>query len=252
MPQWTWTAACRRGTAHAAAGERRQDAFRIAACDRLGGCIALAACDGAGSASHGGEGASLAAWTLAERARSRLNDGITCTPDMDEAVAWLELARLRVATAAFRRGLPVGSLATTAILVLSNGTSTTVAHIGDGAVAGRETGSGEWLPLSWPEHGEYAATTFFLTDTEPRVRVSRHNGRLDRLAVMTDGLERLALDFVARRPHAPFLDAISAPVAGGGPGLNRPLSSALAEFLDSEKVCSRTDDDKTLLLAALV
>jgi len=71
MASWTWAAASRRGTGHQAAGERRQDAFRTVSAG--GGDLFVAvACDGAGSATHGGEGASIAAWTLAEAARGWL------------------------------------------------------------------------------------------------------------------------------------------------------------------------------------
>lgn len=252
MPAWTWAAASRRGTAHAAAGERRQDAMRVVAPRGSGGFIVAVACDGAGSAIRGGKGAALAARTFAVGARLSLTarDGL---PEEFVVDLWASLANLRIAAAAELRGLAPADFATTVVMAASNGATTLTAHIGDGAVVARDAGSGLWVPLSWPEHGEFAATTFFLTDDGgPRLRVARHDRAIDRLCVMTDGVERLALDFAAGAPHAPFLDALSGPIAASGvAGRDRRLSAALAAFLDSERVAERTDDDKTLVIAAL-
>ena len=76
--------------------------------------------------------------------------------------------------------------------------------------------------------------------------------RLDCIALLTDGIERLALDFVGHVAHRPFFDSLFTMVAAGSSvGVNRPLSRQLAAFLDSDGVSARTDDDKTLILAAL-
>jgi len=82
----------------------------------------------------------------------------------------------------------------------------------------------------------------------PSVR-PRHTP-LDRLAVMTDGIERLALDFAAFVPHSPFFEGVSKPVAASGiGGADSDLSRKLAAYLASDAVNARTDDDKTLILA---
>ena len=253
MATWTWAAASRRGSGHADRGERRQDAWRAVAPAGAHTFLTLTACDGAGSASHGGEGASLAAWTIAECVRNWLSDN-RCLPDAERVASWVLLARLRIARAAFTRGLVPADFATTLVVAISDGASTLTAHIGDGAIVGRDAASGDWLPLSWPEHGEYAATTYFVTDDpDLHLRVTIHDVAIDRLAVMTDGLERLALDFTSGVPHAPFFDGMFGPLAASGTvGRNRHLSQQIGAFLDSEHVLARTDDDKTLLLAALV
>ena len=51
---------------------------------------------------------------------------------------------------------------------------------------------------------------------------------------------------------APFFGAMFARLDGGVSGRNRPLSRNLADYLGSAAVTDRTDDDKTLLLAARI
>lgn len=251
MAQWTWAAASRRGSSHVAAGERRQDSFGVLAPDCDAHLVAVAA-DGAGSASHGGEGASIAVWTLKNAAASWFRaEGRP--PGRDRLTTWMALVRLRIAAAAFSRGLEVRDFATTAVLVIADRGGATVMHVGDGAAVARSSTSGLWTTLSWPEQGEYASTTCFVTDDALSLRIASHRSDIDRFAVMTDGLERLALDFSLNAPHARFFDGVAAPLlAEPNPGLNRGVSDRLGEYLDSDRVVERTNDDKTLIVAALV
>jgi hypothetical protein len=138
------------------------------------------------------------------------------------------------------------------IAVVSNSVETVIAHIGDGAVVVQDGTDQLWHVLSWPSHGEYASTTFFVTDEpQPRLVLQRRAGPISALVAFTDGLERLALDFAAGRAHAPFFQGIIGPVAASDTfGRDHSLCAALARYLDSDAVNARTDDDKTLLVAA--
>lgn len=139
------------------------------------------------------------------------------------------------------------------VMVITDGSSTLSLHIGDGAAVARERDSSSWLALSWPEHGEYASTTVFLTDEAgARARIQRHEVDIDRLVVFTDGIERLALDFTGGLPHSPFFAGVTAPVAASQcSGFDGPLSSKLGQYLVSAPINDRTDDDKTLIVAVL-
>lgn len=250
MSGWKWVAASVRGTAHAGDGVRRQDAARVLTTDA--GFLIVVACDGAGSTSHGGLGAALAARALSSRASRWIDlDGALPTAELIEG--WVYDIRETIALAAMRRGLTSGDFATTLVAAISNGTATITAQIGDGAIIARERATACLVALSWPENGEYAAMTYFLTDAAPHLRIGMVDGiALECLAVMTDGLERLALDFARRAPHEPFFARMFAPVANSPEaGHNHALSRQLANFLDSEPVNSRSDDDKTLILASL-
>jgi hypothetical protein len=55
----------------------------------------------------------------------------------------------------------------------------------------------------------------------------------------------------AGHAHAPFFQGILGPVAGSEiAGRDHKLCAALARYLESDAVNARTDDDKTLLVAA--
>jgi hypothetical protein len=207
-------------------------------------------CDGAGSAARGRQGAALVARIVSLKARAHREAAIGAFSD-DLIRSWLAEARQAVANAAATRQLAVRDFATTLVCAISDGEETLVAHVGDGAVVVQDAADQQWDVISWPSHGEYASTTFFVTDEpEPRLSVHRHLGRLSALVAFTDGLERLALDFAGQRAHAGFFNGIVGPVAASSArGRDGALCAALARYLDGPAVNARTDDDKTLVVA---
>jgi hypothetical protein len=86
-------------------------------------------------------------------------------------------------------------------------------------------------------------------DPEPSVSVEYVNGDVAQVALFTDGLERLALDFMTRRAFTPFFTSMFRSLPSDLPGRHKQLSQALRAFLDSSVVTARTDDDKTLVMA---
>jgi Protein phosphatase 2C len=205
--------------------------------------------DGAGSAACGGFGARLVVRSLVTQVRERLARGERLD---DEALrSIIDHARDGIAFVAKDRALRPRDFAATMIAAVSTAAETVIAHVGDGAAVG-EDADGAWLCLSWPSHGPYASTTYFVTDDELQLRIARFNTPLRTLALLTDGLERLALDFSTTTPHAPFFSAIAAPVqVSQAEGRDRRLSAALRTYLGSDKINARTDDDKTLLVAVM-
>ncbi|WP_186729076.1 PP2C family serine/threonine-protein phosphatase [Sphingomonas panacisoli] len=231
MSNWTWVAASRRGTAHAQAGERRQDAWRVLTAPP--GFLIAVACDGAGSAALGGYGAAITARVMTSRAKDWISKaGVMPSPAMIEL--WVAEVRLMIIVAADRLGCSPGSFATTLVLAISDGTSSITAHIGDGTIIARAIDDAALIELSWPDNGEYASTTYFITDTNPRLRIGVTGElHIDRLALLTDGLERLALDFASRTAHPPCFDGLFRTMAAGVIiGHDQPLSRKLAAFLD--------------------
>src|SRR5262249_55721179 len=101
----------------------------------------------------------------------------------------------------------------------------------------------------WPDNGEYANTTRFLTDDDYRdhLRIEVVDRSISELAALTDGLQMLALDFVMMRAHDRFFAPLFRTVRNG-PGVDT-LRDSLLNFMDSKRVNDRTDDDKTLVLA---
>jgi hypothetical protein len=109
---------------------------------------------------------------------------------------------------------------------------------------------GRYVPALWPQSGEYANCTFFLTDADAATRVqAKRARRVDELALLTDGLQGLALHFASRAAHGPFFAPMFARLRGVSATRPRSLAGELHAFLDSPAVNQRTDDDKTLVLA---
>lgn len=252
MARWTAAGASCRGVSHKTTESRRQDNFSLFLAGEMQQFLCAVVSDGAGSASYGGQGASLVCRVIASHVRQQLKS--TSSLPTDGVISnWFDDVRDSIVFTATNRGLAARDFAATAICVISDGSSTVLAHVGDGCIVGRDCEDAAWYPLSWPEQGEYAATTFFITDDPaPRLRITRPDRRIDAVAAFTDGIERLALDFSEDKAHQPFFTGVIRPVEDSAViGIDVALSHRLRAFLDSDRINERTDDDKTLVLAAL-
>ncbi len=162
-------------------------------------------------------------------------------------------ARSAVQAEASGAGRPARDYACTLlVIVLANGRGAAL-QIGDGVIVYKDAEA--WGYVFWPQKGEYANTTNFLIqdDAEARFEVTALNEPLREIAVMTDGLEGLALHYASQAPHEPFLEAVMTPLrAARGDGEAGRVSAGLEAFLRSDRITSRTDDDLTLVLATRV
>ena len=252
MAEWSYMSASAIGSSHLAAGTRMQDASFswVTQVPRHVGPRAFIGIisDGAGSAKMGGQGASIVCRTIGAAARERLK--ISADPLRPaEVESWVDEARYRIWMAAARLGLKPRDFSATLVAVFAFPDRLITAQIGDGAAVGSLADADKWIALTWPAHGEYASTTYFVTQSPPALRVAQHIGEYSHIALFSDGIERLALDFSEKEPFQPFFSSVSRPLDGSGPGRNLQLSRGLKTFLQSEKITSRTDDDKTLIVA---
>lgn len=246
---WTWVAAAARGTAHARMDARLQDAYKCCFIENSESLFAIVS-DGAGSAVRGGEGASLTCRTLASLVRTHYEHN-RLAPSDETIRSWIDIVRARIDEAAQNRGLRSRDFAATIVCALSHAGGSTFIHIGDGCAVYKAVNSEEWVCASWPQNGEYASSTSFITDyPQPIVRISRINVQIDVLCLLTDGLERLALEISAQRPHRAFFDGLLRPLSASKMiGRDSTLSQQLAKYLDSSPINARTDDDKAIILA---
>ncbi|HEY3291644.1 MAG TPA: protein phosphatase 2C domain-containing protein, partial [Anaerolineae bacterium] len=99
-----------------------------------------------------------------------------------------------------------------------------------------------------PQRGEYANEAYFLTMPQMAelVEIQVIHTSINALALSTDGLLRLALKLPSYEPHAPFFKPLFEFVSVGEETVSS--QAQLFDFLASPRVCSRTDDDKTLVL----
>lgn len=253
MRNWTWIGASCRGQSHLNSGVRLQDSSSSNVTGHDAQVFLSVVSDGAGTAKFGGQGASLICRIIAQSANRHFSSGSNLPRD-DEILEWVEKARQAIQLASAKRDLTPRDFAATMIFAASDGLSTVVAKIGDGGAVLRDPSDSTWVSTIWPDHGEFASTTYFLTDEcQPRLRICRVLWPISGLAVFTDGLERLVLDFARKEPHQAFFDAIVRPLEDSicVRRRDRQLSRHLVSFLESEKVNQRTDDDKTLVVAII-
>jgi hypothetical protein len=247
---WRVVGASVQGTSHVSSGVPCQDAHgfhHLASGEWL-----IAVADGAGSAPRSREGSAIAV----EHALSALAITLQATHPMEEA-AWrvvmsvcFGVARDALVKHAEQAGEGVGlrDFATTLICaVLAPGTLC-VGQLGDGFAVARDA-AGQLFIAARPQRGEYANEAYFLTmDQAADLLETKVIGMdVSALAVSTDGLLRLALNLPSYEPHPPFFKPLFDFATGAVADETAPTQ--LADFLNSPRVCARTDDDKTLVLA---
>lgn len=276
---WRYVAASAAGTAHEQTRTPCQDyAYTATASARDGTqyLIALAS-DGAGSALRSEAGSRLACesggaflleYLTHEGSASRhvLNKGLaraclehirstlenTVSQEHVEALEGFpdaEVKRPAGVRAEARGAAPVlRDYACTLVGLVSGPKHALAFQIGDGAVVIRR--NGELAPVFWPDAGEYANMTYFVTDhdAEQHLQIAQIDAPHE-ASLLTDGLQRLALVFSTRQAHAPFFEPMFAVLRNLHSDQCGSLNAQLASFLSSPAVNQRTDDDKTLILA---
>jgi hypothetical protein len=255
MPQWSWIGACSTGSSHIRAGTTCQDS---ASCVELAirddhALLAIVP-DGAGSAEYSAIGSRLVVGCFARCVIAHLQANQAAELITKELVLdWLDNVRDHISRSAELRAISPRDMAATLVGAIVFSNHAIVCHVGDGACVLRNKEESEWQVASWPAHGEYASSTYFVTDEpEPTLQFNLLLGEFNEVAIFSDGIERLALDFGNGNAFAPFFEHMFAPLTSLGPGRDRRLSLSLRKYLDSPRVVERTDDDKSLILARRV
>ncbi len=238
------------GSSHVALDLPCQDRFACAVPRR--DWFVAAVVDGAGSASLADRGAEEAV-TAVVRSVELASTRTDFEPRSALAAATAE-ARASVLRLAEEEGVEGRDVACTLLSVVLSPAGGAALQIGDGLIAVTDE-SEEWSWVFWPQRGEYANTTRFLTDedAEDRWMLDELPATVTDVALVSDGLEPLALHYASLSAHGPFFDAFLGPLvrsrAEGQDGEDSRLSTELARFLISERVTERTHDDVCLVLA---
>ncbi|MEB3884417.1 PP2C family serine/threonine-protein phosphatase [Lyngbya sp. CCY1209] len=247
-PRWQLVSASVAGKSHEKQALPCQDAHICrATSDRL--IVAIA--DGAGSASLADVGAQLAVKTAVELMADCLSAS-EGEPDWNaELLKVVGRTKEAIKAEAGDRDVPVRELATTLILGVATPSAIAVAQVGDGAAV-VEDGQGNLIALTTPASGEYLNETTFLIspDALETAQVNIWSGTPKYLAMFSDGLQMLALKMPQGTPHAPFFSPLFQFVETIAD--RAEAEEQLTAFLRSPRVAERTDDDLTLLLAALL
>ena len=254
MKHWRYVQAFCKGTSHFTNNLPCQDrALSKVITDCNGQEIFLASvADGAGSSSHSQYGAEKATTLILQKLEEFFQDGSILTEiSQDTVESWVSQISLQILELADSQGINIREYACTLLAIAVTPTEGVFFQIGDGVIViGAE---GNYYPVFWPMNGEYANSTYFITE-DHSVKQAQfkivNNQTIENVALMSDGLQGLALHFATKTAHSPFFQPMFSRLAEeSNSGLSEILSTSLEEFLNSEQVCSRTDDDKSLILA---
>ena len=250
---WNVVGASVRGTSHFKTMTPCQDSCAYMVTES--GILLVAVSDGAGSAERSDLGSQQAVNQTLEILFAEL---LGRRPAGHRA--WGELlyetfceTRRRVLRLVDEEGGEPRDYACTLTILIADSDWLVTGQIGDGFAAA-QTVDGDLVGIAEPQRGEYADTTYFITGDDASERFAgrvyrqrRDIAAIRSLAAMTDGLTNLAIDKRAAAPHQPFFEPLMAV-----PGRIEDHSAALDDlyqFLASDRINSRTDDDKTLVLA---
>jgi hypothetical protein len=244
---WLLAGASAIGTSHLADDKPCQDAHAVHLLP--GGGFVAAVSDGAGSAEFSEIGARLAVAAMIRSFRSE-DFGPQWSLSAERAALVRECfatAARSVTAVAAERGAPPRQFSCTLTVAIVHPDGSLIATVGD-CIAVTRDGDGWQLPVK-PARGEYANETTFLTSPgwQDSLQIAFLDTMPDRVALFSDGLMRLALNLAALTPHPPFFDSVFAALTNRA-SLAETVD-ALCDFLGSDRVNARTDDDKTLVLA---
>jgi hypothetical protein len=243
------------GTSHIASGLPCQDShFHLTLNDAAGHPVTiLVVSDGAGSASEAAIGSTLASETFAKLVAGYISSGgLVDNISRDLVSRWLAGVVYRLSLKSWDEDKDTRDYACTLLAVICGERATVFLQIGDGAIVISDGWTTAWRHVFWPQHGEFANTTNFITSEDALEVMEFHKTTepLAELALFTDGLENLVLHKANRTVHAPFFDSMFPSVRGSRAiGEDAELSRALAQYLSTPKINERTNDDKTLILA---
>ena len=225
------------------------------------GVLVAAVADGAGSASLGKVGAIVASQTAVETIRLQYGASKNVVSDLDgeeDDKKWqlllnnaLEAAKKAVEEEAIACKVSPRELATTLIIVVATPNLIAAVQVGDGVAVGCDR-AGNIIALTEPQRGEYVNETIFLVSPNAleNIHVNVWRGVVANIAMLSDGLQMLALEMNGGKPYAPFFFPMFQFVADVTD--ERDGQEQLVAFLRSERISTRTDDDLTLLLATIV
>jgi serine/threonine protein phosphatase PrpC len=141
----------------------------------------------------------------------------------------------------------VHDLACTLLVFIATPEWVAAMQIGDGFMVVRSQDA-EYQLLFEPDKGEFFNETTFVTSANAlkEMQVQVISGKQEFICASTDGLEKVAIRLSDWKPHAPFFKPLEEYLRE----TDKPEDDEkyVIDFLNSERLNSRTDDDKTLLL----
>lgn len=255
MTAWKHISASVVGTSHVLTGAPCQDnnVCRVFTLEDGSEVLVAVASDGAGSAKRAEEGSALACSLLIQEMEALFGaEGELSEITKEFLTNWLVSFQREVTLRAEHEELRARDFACTLVAAIIGERSAVFAQIGDGAmVVPSPEEPDEYCYIFWPQKGEYANETYFATDPEAHTNLQYDfvPRRIDEVAVLTDGIQNLALHYQTQAAHNPFFVPVFAWLRPASENDADKFTTSLATYLASEKINQATDDDKTLILA---
>src|SRR6266436_5783268 len=254
MGGWRYVAASVIGTSHEKAGGTCQDAndcqiYALPAGEKV---LAAVVADGAGSAVCGGEGAARTCRALLGLMDNHIDSGRSVEQVTGDTVrSWITTIQNLLEEEAQAVSRERRDFACTILGLIVGESCVACLQVGDGVMVLADTEEHAYGHVFWPDRGEYANTTHFVTQDEALEHLQFESIRREivEVALLTDGLQSIALNYQQQTAHEPFFRGLFAPLTTLGEGRSDQMSRSLIEFLSSPRVNEKTDDDKTLILA---
>lgn len=251
---WRIAATSAIGTSHIKNGQPCQDSVDVKLVRSLSGPVLISAVsDGAGSAAHSEIGSRAAVTTVANLIENFLQaGGRVGSIDREAALKWLAEIQSAISIIASEFEASTREFACTLLVAVIAPEEAAFFQVGDGAMVVREEGDEGWAYIFWPQHGEYINSTNFITASNATefMEFAAVSRRIESFSAFSDGIESLVLHYATKTVHDPFFNNMIAPLHEAlNEGLDDGLSASLSNYLNSDRICARTDDDKSLVLA---
>jgi Protein phosphatase 2C len=255
MTRWRVAQASVIGTSHQVSGLPCQDSSGhriINVADHT--YLIAAVSDGAGSASYSDQGSRYACETVIALIDSFIREGATLDQlTRTVAVNWILQVAEGIKQIAEECGRAGREYDCTLLVAVVASEQAVFFQVGDGAIVTTDQSGEGWMWVFWPQHGEFLNSTNFVVSSDVRrvLEFEFEKYPIPEVALLTDGLENLVLQYGERMVHEPFFNSMIPSVRNSlANGRDDRLCEGLERYLLGPKICERTDDDKTLLLAS--
>lgn len=242
---WSYYAASEKGYAHIKNGKPKQDYILT---EIFNQCIIFVIADGAGTANYSDVSSNLLCHFFVKKVKQWLKTNELDSLDKCDIEQWIKIfQKILMRINRYYNTDDIRDFASTMILAVVEDSKAVFCQIGDGCIVINSNNNLQCV--FWPQNGEYINTTNFVTDKNisQKIMFKILYNNITEISIFTDGLESIALNFSKKEPHVPFFTPFFNLLKNCPPGENKELSDALAEFLNSELICKKTYDDKTIV-----
>ena len=252
---WAYICSSVIGSKHSEVGLPCQDASDcklVRWADNSEVLIAIAS-DGAGSAQYAQAGSATACASFISHVRASLDQSDNLSFLTAEYVKdWIAAFQQAIKIIAEQNETSVREYACTFLAAIIGKDQGIFSQIGDGGIVILEAETNDsYQTIFWPQQGQYANQTNFLTDSNAAANLmfKTIQQNIQEVAVFTDGMQNLVLNEEKQTAHSPFFRPIFAALRKANEGCAEALQNGMVEYLMSLRVTERTDDDKTLIFA---